>query len=600
MKRISFLWLLVAAPVLLFSQATWEIGVSAGMTAYAGDLNEKQYFDYNNREMGYGLLVRRHFGPVLAARFNYLGGKIAGDESIFAEPYWRSERAFKFSTDFHEADLLLEWDIFGYRRRNGWRFRKIFAPYVFAGAGYTFFKPQTDYNDALQQNPSVSAERIFADKNAPADPPVLVLNFGGGFKWDIGRYWLIGFEFGLRPTFTDRLDGVSVSGIAEKRDWYAFGGITLSHRIREVDSDRDWIPNRRDKCPLSPGPLKLKGCPDADGDRITDTEDDCPDVPGVLSARGCPDADGDTVQDSLDLCPTVVGAVPACGCPDRDGDTIPDREDECPDQPGLHHLAGCPDRDHDGIADRHDHCPDAGGQITPDGCPDADGDGMADLLDACPEQYGPLHFLGCPDTDADGIPDVADKCPAQKGLFAFEGCPDTDGDGIQDSEDRCPLAAGLTKFQGCPDTDGDGIDDTEDRCPRTSGPLANKGCPELKKETKKQLDKEGKNIQFETGSDVLTAASIPVVERVAEMLRDYPDYRVTIAGHTDGQGSTRKNQDLSERRAKRCVEKLVELGIEPERLVAKGYGKSKPVASNKTEKGRAQNRRVAFDLVRMF
>jgi OOP family OmpA-OmpF porin len=84
------------------------------------------------------------------------------------------------------------------------------------------------------------------------------------------------------------------------------------------------------------------------------------------------------------------------------------------------------------------------------------------------------------------------------------------------------------------------------------------------------------------------------------MLRDYPDYRVTIAGHTDGQGSVRKNQDLSERRAKRCVEKLVELGIEPERLVAKGYGKSKPVASNKTEKGRAQNRRVAFDLVRMF
>ncbi|MBK9338495.1 MAG: OmpA family protein [Lewinellaceae bacterium] len=600
MKRIGFFWLLVAAPVFLFSQATWEIGLSGGVTAYAGDLNEKQYFDYNTTKFAYGLLVRRHFGPVLAARFNYLGGKIAGDESIFSEPYWRSERAFKFSTDFHEAGLLLEWDIFGYRRRNGWRFRKIFAPYVFAGAGYTFFKPQTDYNDAFQENPSVSADRILADKNAPADPPTLVLNFGGGFKWDIGRYWLIGFELGLRPTFTDRLDGVSVSGIADKRDWYAFAGITLTHRIREVDSDRDWIPNRRDKCPLSPGPRKLKGCPDADGDGITDTEDDCPEVPGVLSARGCPDADGDTVQDSFDLCPEVVGSVAACGCPDADGDRVPDIEDKCPEEAGFHHLDGCPDRDGDGIADRLDHCPDAGGLITPDGCSDADADGIADSADGCPDQKGPIQHLGCPDTDADGIPDVADKCPTVQGLFVFEGCPDTDGDGMQDSEDKCPKVHGLAKFQGCPDTDGDGLEDSEDRCPRAPGTLANKGCPEIKKETKKLLNTEGKKIQFETGSDVLLAESIPVVQRVAEILQDFPNYRVIISGHTDSQGGAKKNQALSDRRAKRCVEKLVELGVDAERLSAKGYGKSKPVASNKTAKGRAQNRRVEFELVRMF
>lgn len=600
MKRLGFLWLLLAASPLLFAQATWEIGVSGGYTAYAGDLNEEQYFDYKTREMAYGLLVRRHFGPVLAARFNYLGGKIAGDESHFVEPYWRSERAFKFSSAFHETSLLLEWDMFGQRRRNGWRFRKIFAPYLFAGAGYNFFNTKTDYNDAPEQNPSVSADRILADKMAPKDPPALVLNFGGGFKWDIGRYWLLGFELGLRPAFTDRLDGVSMSGISGNRDWYAFAGVTLSHRIREVDSDRDWIPNRRDKCPLSPGPRKSKGCPDADGDGIVDEEDECPDVPGVLSARGCPDRDGDSVQDSLDLCPDTFGPVAACGCPDRDGDRVPDIEDECPDQRGLHHLGGCPDGDGDGIADHRDHCPDAGGQVTPDGCPDRDGDGIADLFDACPDQPGPLHFLGCPDQDGDGLPDIADKCPTQKGLFAFDGCPDTDGDGIPDTEDRCPLAWGLAKFRGCPDTDGDGIEDAEDRCPTAPGTVANMGCPEIKKDTKKQLDKAGKNIQFETGSDVLTVASIPVVERVAEMLRDYPNYRVTIGGHTDDVGGAKKNLDLSERRAKRCVEKLIELGIEAERLSAKGYGKTKPVASNKTDKGRAMNRRVEFELVRMY
>jgi len=600
MKQLGFLWLLLAAPSLLFSQTTWEIGISGGFTAYAGDVNEESYFDYKTREIGYGFLVRRHIGPAFAVRFNYLGGKIAGDESHFTEPYWRSERAFKFTTDFHEAGLLLEWDIFGARRRNGWRFRKIFAPYLFAGAGYTFFKPKTDYNDAPELNPSVSVERILADKSAPSDPPTLVLNFGGGFKWDISRYWLIGFELGLRPTNTDRLDGVNISGITDNRDWYAFAGITLSHRIRYVDTDRDWIPNRRDKCPLAPGPRKLAGCPDADGDGFIDTEDDCPDVPGVLSAHGCPDADGDTVRDSFDHCPDVVGPVPACGCPDQDGDLIPDIEDKCPTEAGLHHLDGCPDRDGDGIADRHDHCPDAGGKITPDGCPDADGDNIADLVDGCPEQAGPLQFLGCPDNDADGLPDVADNCPAEKGLFAFVGCPDTDGDGIQDSEDKCPQKHGLARFQGCPDTDGDGIEDAEDRCPKSAGTLANKGCPELKKETKKLLNTEGKKIQFETGKDVLLPESIPVVERVAEILQDFPNYRVTISGHTDSQGKAKKNMELSNRRANRCMEKLVELGVEAERLTAKGFGKTKPIAGNNTAKGRAQNRRVEFDLVRMY
>ncbi|MEQ1745730.1 MAG: DUF6089 family protein [Saprospiraceae bacterium] len=600
MKRTCFLSLLFFAPLLVVSQTTWEIGVAGGFTAYAGDLNEKEYFDYKTREVAYGLLVRRHFGPVFAIRLNYLGGKIAGDESHFTEPSWRAERAFKFTTDFHETSLLLEWDIFGKRRRNGWRFRKIFAPYLFAGAGYTFFKPKTDYNDWPELNPSVSAERILADKNAPADPPVLVYNFGGGFKWDIGRYWLIGFELGLRPTQTDRIDGVQVSGIANKRDWYAFGGITISRRFSYTDTDRDWIPNRRDKCPLAPGPRKLAGCPDADGDGFTDAEDDCPDVPGVLSARGCPDQDGDTVRDSLDLCPEVVGSVPACGCPDTDGDRIPDIEDKCPEQAGLHHLDGCPDRDGDGLADRYDHCPDAGGQITPDGCPDADGDGTADLVDACPGLPGSFAHLGCPDTDGDGLPDVADICPTVSGLFVFQGCPDTDRDGIEDSADKCPKQHGLAKFQGCPDTDGDGLQDTEDRCPKSAGTLANKGCPELKKETKKLLNTEGKKIQFETGKDILLPESLPVVQRVAEILQDFPNYRVTISGHTDSKGSAKINMALSDRRANRCMQKLIELGVEAERLTAKGFGKTKPIASNGTAKGRAQNRRVEFELVRMY
>ena len=405
MKLILSLCLLLIAPVILVAQATWEIGISGGATAYSGDVNAERFFDLESTEIGYGLLVRRHLSPVFAFRFNYLGGKIAGDESRFPEPSWRAERAFRFHTAFHETSLLFEWDIFGRHRRNEWRFRKIFAPYVFAGAGYALFKPETDYNDSPELNPSVPADRILKDKNYRLNTPLPVLHVGGGFKWDIGRYWLLGFEIGLRPTFSDRLDGVYASGNPDNNDWYAFGGITLSHRIREVDSDRDWIPNRRDKCPLAPGFRAMKGCPDADGDRITDAEDACPDIPGVLSAHGCPDDDGDGTQDSLDRCRGLAGLLTQCGCPDRDGDTVPDLEDACPDSAGVVFLFGCPDRDGDGLADHSDKCPDEGGRIAPNGCPDTDGDGIENTLDRCPEQKGLIKFEGCPDTDEDGIED---------------------------------------------------------------------------------------------------------------------------------------------------------------------------------------------------
>lgn len=583
----------------LFGQTTWEIGAMGGFTAYAGDVNEHVYYDYKVREIGYGLLVRRHLSPSFALRLNYLGGKIAGDESHFPEPYWRSQRRFKFTSDFHEGSLLLEWDIFGYRRRNGWRFRKIFGPYVFAGAGYNYFRTRTDYNDTYQPNPNVSAERILADKQAPPPPPTPVIHFGGGFKWDISRYWLLGFELGMRSVSSDYLDGVSIAGISGNNDWFAFAGVTLSHRIRYVDSDRDWIPNRRDKCPLSPGPRKNRGCPDADGDGIVDDYDECPFVRGVPSARGCPDADSDGVQDSLDLCPYLAGPAGACGCPDRDGDDIPDIEDRCPDLPGLHHLDGCPDRDGDSIPDPRDACPHQWGPALTFGCPDTDKDGIADLLDLCPDQPGDWLHFGCPDTDGDGIPDYDDHCPDQPGLFAFYGCPDTDDDGIPDYADRCPTQSGNAQYQGCPDTDGDGLPDPDDRCPYAAGPASNRGCPELKKQVVRQLQEAGKQIQFETGSDKLTEASLPVVQRVAEILKNYPDYRVTIAGHTDNQGKKQQNQELSEKRAARCREKLIELGIEPERLHAVGFGQTKPIASNGTAKGRALNRRVEFQLVRM-
>jgi outer membrane protein OmpA-like peptidoglycan-associated protein len=83
-----------------------------------------------------------------------------------------------------------------------------------------------------------------------------------------------------------------------------------------------------------------------------------------------------------------------------------------------------------------------------------------------------------------------------------------------------------------------------------------------------------------------------ILQNVVELLKAYPKNKILVEGHTDSVGSDEYNLKLSQLRANEVKKFLVENGIEEERIEAKGYGKSKPIASNKTEQGRAQNRRV--------
>jgi OmpA-OmpF porin, OOP family len=102
-------------------------------------------------------------------------------------------------------------------------------------------------------------------------------------------------------------------------------------------------------------------------------------------------------------------------------------------------------------------------------------------------------------------------------------------------------------------------------------------------------------IKFGTDRDVIQPVSLPVLEEVARILADHPEIaRMRIEGYTDSRGSAVHNTDLSDRRAKAVRRWLVEKGIAPGRLEAKGYGPARPVADNATEVGRAANRRVEF------
>jgi OOP family OmpA-OmpF porin len=277
------------------------------------------------------------------------------------------------------------------------------------------------------------------------------------------------------------------------------------------------------------------------------------------------------------------------------------------------------DPDRDGILGGSDACAtvpeDADGWEDADGCPedDNDGDGVVDGSDGCPDapedrdEWEDADGCPDPDNDADGLADAADACPVAAGSIEAKGCPDRDRDAIVDELDACPDLAGSLALKGCPDRDGDLVVDPRDLCPDAPipqgvDPATSDGCPPrvvavapatvYKKGTEIQISDR---IEFETGKAELRAVSLPTVDQVASILKDNPGItKVEVQGHTDNVGTEPANLKLSQDRAASVVDYLVSRGIARERLVAKGYGESAPMFSNKTDSGRLQNRRVQF------
>ncbi|MCK6515154.1 OmpA family protein [Myxococcota bacterium] len=291
------------------------------------------------------------------------------------------------------------------------------------------------------------------------------------------------------------------------------------------------------------------------------------------------------------------------------------------------------DRDRDDIADAYDACvnesEDVDGWQDEDGCPDIDndGDGVEDLDDQCvddPEDAdGYRDGDGCPDSDndLDTIPDMVDRCPDQaevvNGFMDQDGCPDadpendSDNDGFDDEVDHCPYDAedfdNTDDLDGCPDTDndGDGLLDINDRCPNAkedmNGVEDDDGCPEdgRAKLSGKRIEIT-ERVYFDTGKTTIKPESYGLLDEVAQVLAQNPQITLLrVEGHTDDQGADLNNLKLSQGRAEEVRNYLIQRGVSPERLVAAGFGEGQPVASNKTEDGRATNRRVEFIVLKV-
>lgn len=313
------------------------------------------------------------------------------------------------------------------------------------------------------------------------------------------------------------------------------------------------------------------------------------------------DSDGDGVADIRDNCPTVHGFAIYNGCPEKEGKV----EVAAAATAGTAIVAKTAnvDTDGDGVMDGSDRCPGIKG-VAPTGCPpDRDGDNIFDYEDKCPSLKGTAANFGCPpDSDKDGVYDTEDKCPNQRGDRRYNGCPppkDSDGDGVADADDKCPRLKGIAANNGCPpDSDGDGVYDPQDRCPNRAGVAANNGCPEVKLEASEQklLETAIKNVEFKSASSLLKPGSQKILKDLGALMKKYPDYNLTINGHTDNQGEAAKNLKLSEDRARACFENLKNQGISANRMKARGFGQTQPKAKNDTPEGRKQNRRVEFIL----
>jgi outer membrane protein OmpA-like peptidoglycan-associated protein len=193
----------------------------------------------------------------------------------------------------------------------------------------------------------------------------------------------------------------------------------------------------------------------------------------------------------------------------------------------------------------------------------------------------------------------------KKKKAARPGIDDRDGDGVLDHDDYCPDVYGEAP-RGCPqvcvdDSDGDGIPDPVDKCPLVpetrNGFEDEDGCPDEVPPEYGEVAGIMKGITFDTDRDTIKAESEPTIDRAVEIMKKYPALRVRIIGHTDDQGSYRHNQDLSRRRAESVKRYMVGEGLDPSRLETAGAGPDQPIDTNATPAGRANNRRIEFQIL---
>ncbi|MBN2542963.1 OmpA family protein [bacterium] len=512
--------------------------------------------------------------------------------------------SFDENTDLRQKLVVKPFELFFHFRSLS---QSIVNPYATGGFGLTYWKMVDKDDGNLLEVRDAEVERwsggvldtiqVPGYSNEWVEYKGKMFHIMGGFGVEFFPIENVGIDLGLRGRYlfgddvsNAYLDSIEFYGEAFTRITFYYGGIK--------DTDRDGVPDKRDECPDTPfGAIVDEfGCPlDSDNDGVFDGIDQCPNtrLRAIVDAIGCPlDTDEDAVYDGIDQCPkTPIGVkVDTLGCPlESDGDGVVDFKDLCPNTP-------------------------IGAIVDSSGCPfDTDDDGVYDGIDLCPNTQPGIEVndLGCPkekmDSDGDGIADEFDKCPhtPRGALVDSSGCPlDSDNDNVYNGLDKCPKTPekALVDSFGCPlDTDGDMVYDGIDECPNTPKGVEvdEVGCPKAKKLEKGESIRV--KVYFESCKWNITKKAAEDLHEALQILKAYPEMRILIEGHTDNRTPTGEckrlvgdNTELSIRRALSVKEWLIDQGIAGMRLETIGYGETRPVDTNNSSDGRANNRRIEF------
>lgn len=189
----------------------FDIGAGLGMTGYLGDANTSNL--WQNPGWDFEALLRYIATPRWAFKTNFYVGGLSGDSSKMTNVFPGGE-TYKFSTTFYELGEMAEFNFFNYGMGETYRKLKRISPYITAGLGVTAW--------------SVGGKMGAA----------LTIPLGVGLKFKLSRRWNLGFEFLMKKTFTDKLDGEMLddpyaikSSFMKNTDWYSTMTVTISYEF---------------------------------------------------------------------------------------------------------------------------------------------------------------------------------------------------------------------------------------------------------------------------------------------------------------------------------------------------------------------------------
>jgi hypothetical protein len=204
-----------------FGRHYWEAGFLFGLTDYSGDLSEKPV-EIRHTHPGYGAYLRYHFSRNFAVKAHVYSGTISGDDANTA----RYDRHFRFSTSLVEVATVAEWYPLGRDRVTATGVHRSFiSPYLFAGIGVTFADALAEYYGSIEK------QKIYLKVPFPEEGlqhRFLLTPIGGGIRFDMSEYLVVSLEGGLRPVYSDDIDGIRRNGNPKSGDWYYFSGVTVS------------------------------------------------------------------------------------------------------------------------------------------------------------------------------------------------------------------------------------------------------------------------------------------------------------------------------------------------------------------------------------